>query len=838
MRIVFLILLCLIASNGLAQTEERTLGKDWKFRQVGTEKWMNASVPGTVHTDLLTNQKIPDPFLELNELLVQWIDTVDWEYQTRFVFKPKENVQKAYLVFEGLDTYADVYLNDSLILVANNMFRYWKVDCLTGLKKGENTLTIKFSSAVNRGKAEARKLTYTLPGDEKVFTRKAGYHYGWDWGPRFVTCGIWQPVKLVLQTGTVEVLDHHLVQTELSDQQAILQLNTSLSTTENTPVTIRVFDKASNTLLGSSQQKVVGTSVVPTVVTIKNPKRWWCNGYGDPHLYTLRIEVENKTNADKIITFNKIGLRTIELVQEPDSLGKSFYFKLNGKPVFIKGANYIPPDNFLPRVDASTYQNLVKKAKEANMNMLRVWGGGVYAADAFYEACDEQGILVWQDFMFACVMYPGDTAFIENARIEAEQQIKRLRHHASLALWCGNNEVSEAWHNWGWQKQYAYSKKDSTSIWHDYLHLFEDVLPKAVSQLDPAHAYWPSSPQHGWGRKQSMLEGDSHYWGVWWGLQPFDLYNQKVGRFMSEYGFQGMPSSTLFKNITEETEISLHSPVVLHHQKHPTGFQTIDHYLQQTHNKPKTFEDYRYVSQLVQAEGMKIAIEAHRRSQPYCMGTLYWQLNDCWPVTSWSSIDSYGIPKAAHYSITKAFEPFLTSVANEHDSYAIYAVSDHPAEVTLTISLRTIQGDVLWSENTWVDFYAGGSKRIKVLDSMQMLKGLDANKVFFHTELKSLSGKRLYENFHFLVPVKDLPLKKPVITWSIDKKNHTIHLTNGSAFAKNIFLDAGASVTFEENYFDLMTSQTKTVKFISTLSIRKIKQQLTVRSVYDTYAHP
>ncbi len=838
MRIVFLILLNLIASIGLAQTEENTFDRDWKFRQVGTENWMNASVPGTVHTDLLANQKIPDPFLERNELLVQWIDTVDWEYQTRFVFKPKENVQKAYLVFEGLDTYGDVYLNDSLILVANNMFRSWKVECLSLLKKGNNSLTIKFSSAVTKGKAEARKLPYTLPGDEKVFTRKAGYHYGWDWGSRFVTCGIWQPVKLVLQTGILEVVDHHLVQTELTDQQAILQLNTSLTAKENTPVTIRVFDNVSNTLLGTSQYQVTGTSSLPTVVTIKNPKRWWCNGYGDPHLYSLRIEVENKTNADKIIAFKKIGLRTIELVQEPDSLGKSFYFKLNGKSIFIKGANYIPPDNFLPRVSTSAYQELVKKARNANMNMLRVWGGGVYAADAFYEACDEQGILVWQDFMFACVMYPGDEAFIENVRVEAEQQIKRLRHHASIALWCGNNEVSEAWHNWGWQKQYAYSKKDSASIWQDYLHLFEEVLPKEVNTQDPSRSYWPSSPQHGWGRKQSMLEGDSHYWGVWWGLQPFDVYNQKVGRFMSEYGFQGMPSSSLFKSITAEKEISLHSFAVLHHQKHPTGFQTIDHYLQQSHNKPQMFEDYRYVSQLVQAEGMKVAIEAHRRSQPYCMGTLYWQLNDCWPVTSWSSIDSYGISKAAHYSITKAFEPFLTSVTHEHGSYVIYAVSDHPAVVTLTVSLHTLQGDVRWTENTWVDFNTGGSKRIKVLDSMQMLKGLEASKIFLHTELQSLSGESLYENFHYLVPVKELPLEKPTLTWYVDKKNHTIHLTNGSTLAKNIFLDAGASVTFEENYFDLMPRQTKRVKFTSALSFKKLKQQLAIRSVYDTYTHP
>lgn len=837
MRIAFLILLTLSASFSFAQTELVTLGNDWKFRQVGTEKWMNATVPGTVHTDLLANKKIVDPFLERNELLVQWIDTVDWEYQTRFLYLSKKSIQKAYLVFEGLDTYASVYLNDSLILTADNMFRSWKVDCLRLLKEGNNLVTVKFSSAVKRGKAEAIKLSYTLPGDEKVFTRKAGYHYGWDWGPRFVTCGIWKPVKLILQTGTVEVLDQHLVQMELSDQQAILQLNNSLSTSENTAVKIRVFDNASNTLLGTSQHLVVGTSYLTTDISINSPKRWWCNGYGEPTIYTLRIEVENETSGDKITTIQKIGLRTIELVQEPDSLGKSFYFKLNGKSVFIKGANYIPPDNFLPRVDASTYQNLVKNAKDANMNMLRVWGGGVYAADAFYEACDEQGILVWQDFMFACVMYPGDTTFIENVRIEAEQQVKRLRHHASLALWCGNNEVSEAWHNWGWQKQYNYSKKDSTTIWHDYLHLFEEVLPKAVSQLDPAHAYWPSSPQHGWGRKQSMREGDSHYWGVWWGMQPFDVYNQKVGRFMSEYGFQGMPSSFLFQSITKEKEISLQSPVVLHHQKHPTGFQTIDHYLQQFYRKPQIFEDYRYVSQLVQAEGMKIAIEAHRRSQPYCMGTLYWQLNDCWPVTSWSSLDSYGIPKAAHHSITKAFEPIISSITSIKGTYEIFVVSDHPAKLTLVTSLHSLKGDTLWTNKKDIPFIEGGSQKIHALDSTQLLRDYNPAEVFLHTSIYTSPDRLVHENFFYFVPVKKIPLQKPALSWTINELDKTLHLTSNSTLVKNIFLDAGTSTTFTENYFDLMPAQTKVIRF-NTTSLKTLKQKLVLRSLYDTYAKP
>ncbi len=471
------------------------------------------------------------------------------------------------------------------------------------------------------------------------------------------------------------------------------------------------------------------------------------------------------------------------------------------------------------------------------MNMLRVWGGGVYAADAFYEACDEQGILVWQDFMFACVMYPGDEAFIENVRIEAEQQIKRLRHHPSIALWCGNNEVSEAWHNWGWQKQYAYSTEDSTTIWQDYLHLFEKVLPNEVSTLDPSRSYWPSSPQHGWGRKESMLEGDAHYWGVWWGLQPFDVYNQKVGRFMSEYGFQGMPSSQLFKNMTTDKELSLHSPVVLHHQKHPIGFQTIDQYLQQSHNKPQTFEDYRYVSQLVQAEGMKVAIEAHRRSQPYCMGTLYWQLNDCWPVTSWSSVDSYGIAKAAHYSITKAFEPQITSITQTKGKYEVFVVADHPCEPTLTTTLFSLQGATLWTATQALIFEQGGSQKIITLDSTKLLSIYNPREVFLHTHLQASTGQTLHENYFYFVPFKQLPLTKPVLTWSLDKKTKTLHLTANSTLVKNVYLEAGASTTFEENFFDLLPNQQKIIQY-NTDSFKKLKANLVLRSLYDTYPHP
>lgn len=837
MRATLLVLFLFILASAHAQTEEILLNKGWQFRQASESTWLNATVPGTVHTDLLSNKKIPDPFLEKNELLVQWIDTVDWVYRTTFAYKPRNDIQQAFLVFDGLDTYAQVYLNDSLILSANNMFRSWRVSCSSLLKEGDNRLLIHFSSASKRGKQEAKKLSYTLPGDEKVFTRKAAYHYGWDWGPRFVTCGIWKPVTLLLQKSNMFVDNHEVVQQTLTKEVATLSVFTTLKAPNGTALAISVYNDETNTLVGSSNRTVTNSSQISTNITIPQPKWWWCNGYGEPSLYTLRIEVINTTTQEKIISKERIGLRTIELIQEADSIGKSFYFKLNGTPIFAKGANYIPPDNFLPRVTPKEYHAIVASAKNANMNMLRVWGGGVYAEDSFYDACDEAGILVWQDFMFACSMYPGDQDFLSNVKVEAEQQIIRLRNHASLALWCGNNEVSEAWHNWGWQKQYAHSTSDSAIIWNDYLALFEDLLPTTVNKLNPSTPYWASSPQHGWGRKQSMLEGDSHYWGVWWGLQPFSIYNEKVGRFMSEYGFQGMPSSYLFEKITGNEEVSLQSPAVAHHQKHPTGFQTIDDYLKQAYRTPNTFEDYRYISQLVQAKGMKTAIEAHRRNQPYCMGTLYWQLNDCWPVTSWSSIDSYSIPKAAHYFISRSFATAITSVNKEKNKYTIYVISDHPRTVTLQTSLQTLNGEVLWKNQEVVTFKSAGSNLLIQLDSTKLLSTHNPSTVVLSTTLLSDSNELLDQNFFYFVSPKDLSLQKPVIEWTLNTKKKQLEIRCTNTLAKNIFLDAGPDVIFQRNYFDLLPNQTLRIPLDHVKDLKKVKKYLTIRSVYDTFTH-
>jgi beta-mannosidase len=564
-KCLLLILFTTICWSLRAQPVQILLNKGWQFSRHADNKWYPATVPGTVHTDLLKNKLIPDPYYRDNENKLQWIGKEDWDYKASFVVEKKAQSKKnVELVFDGLDTYADVYLNGQLILSANNMFRQWRVP-VKALLKQTNQLQIRFYSAKNKVDSIAKaQLPYVLPDNPRAYARKAQYHYGWDWGPIFITCGIWKNISL-------QAFDFK------PDQQ---------------PVTVK---------------------------------------------------------------------RKVELVQEPDSVGRSFYFKIDGKPVYMKGANYIPSDVFLPELKKEDYRKIVKAAKDANMNMLRVWGGGIYEADEFYDLCDEYGIMVWQDFMFAGAMIPDDEAFLENVREEVKYQISRLQKHPCIVAWCGNNEVDEAWNNWGWQTQFNLHGDDSAKVWHAYKRLFIDSLPVWVNNWDAAkRPYVSSSPKNGWGRAKSFTEGDSHYWGVWWGLEDIEVFENKTGRFVSEYGMEGMPNMSTTEKYSLPEDRYLFSDVLKVHQKHPTGYQNIQSYLQRyfvdsSIVKKLTLEEYTYLSQCLQYYCFKNIIAIHRSKYPVNMGTLLWQLNDCWPVCSWSITDYSRAPKAAWYAVKEAY---------------------------------------------------------------------------------------------------------------------------------------------------------------------------------------
>ncbi|MCX6297380.1 MAG: glycoside hydrolase family 2 protein, partial [Bacteroidetes bacterium] len=556
--------------------------------------------------------------------------------------------------------------------------------------------------------------------------------------------------------------------------------------------------------------------------------------------FDIGLSFNSKLLDEKIV---EIGLRTIELIQDKDSVGKSFYFKLNGVPVFMKGANYIPSDNFLPRVTKDDYEKIVENAVDANMNMLRVWGGGVYADDEFYKQCDMQGILVWQDFMFACAMYPGDNHFVNNVAQEVIDQVQRLRNHPCLALWCGNNEVDEGWKNWEWQKQFHYSEKDSTTIAQNNSALFDNFIKDMVNAYDGSRAYWPSSPSIGWGHKESLQEGDSHYWGVWWGNEPFENYNKKVGRFVSEYGFQGMPDLNSIKKYARilpsaDTE-ELTSADMRNHQKHPVGYETILKYMSLDYKVPSGLDNFSYVSQLLQAEGMKTAIEAHRRAKPYCMGTLYWQLNDCWPVTSWSSVDYYNNWKASQYQVKRSFESTILSIDEQDSVCDVYLISDDLKNqgAWLRLQLFDFSGKILWSDSMTAGVSSASAEKVYTFDK-KILNGFDKSSVVLKASYTAFySSNILTYALHYFEKPKDLKLQKTDIVFSLGESlfSHSITLKSKTLMKDVCVTIEGEIIHLSDNCFDLLPNEEKTIDLPPYIYVKHLDKKIKIKSLVDTY---
>ena len=729
---ILITLFVFIPLISFSQETRINLSRNWQFCESGKKAWRNADVPGTIHTDLINHKLIPDPYFRDHEKQVQWVEEKTWLYKNTFradaALLKKKNI---YLVFEGLDTYAEVYLNGKKIFLANNMFRKWEQEIKSYLVPGINSILIKFLPAALLAKEQKKSSTLSYPDNERVFIRKAQYQFGWDWGPRLVTCGIWKPVY------------------------------------------ISAFDKE-----------------------VKNEKSSASTG--------------------------------VKLVNNKDQWGESFYFTLKGKPVFIKGANWIPVDNFLPRAKKrKIYQKLLLAAKTANINMLRVWGGGVYEDDLFYELCDKYGIMVWQDFMFAGALYPADDSFLKNIEDEVRYQVKRLRHHKTIVLWCGNNEIEEAWFNWGWQKQLNYSQEDSTRLWNDYRKIFHKLIPDILKELDPERPYWPSSPSLGWGRDSAYLKGDVHYWGVWWGKEPVEQYKTKAGRFNSEYGMQGMPDMKTILSFARDTELDTAHAIMQSHQKHPFGFENLKLYIDQKFKSPKNFSDFVYVSQLMQADAIKTAIEAHRSNMPYTMGTLFWQWNDCWPVVSWSALDYYARPKALYYQVKRNFAPRNLFLSQKENSLIVSAIDeDHELKGYYTIkgihfdgSTELIAEKLSVSEKTTIDighFYTSGSINQKLI----LVEWKD-----------SIKGEILASAIHLFVYPKHMLLKKPGFIVKMGKDQITIQ---SDKFAYGVKIDLPDGIELEDNYFHLLPGEERNIQFRNTNKNKKAIIPL-VTSLFDTF---
>ncbi len=854
---MILIWMNVIKGHAMQSTSHtKTIDQGWQFRQVGSETWYPAAVPGTVHTDLYANQLIGDPFYRTNERDLQWIDKIDWEYRTNLhVDRNTLSKDRLELQCDGLDTYADVYLNNNLLLTADNMFRTWKAECKSLLRIGDNELRIYFHSPVKVDLPKLEELGYALPavndqsengelGDKKisVFARKAGYHYGWDWGPRFVTSGIWRPIHL-LAWDKVRIDDIRFIQKQVNASVAELKAIIEIESIGNHETTIRIRHQAESDCLAQTiVQLHDGVNRIVVDFEIANPKLWWCNGLGASNRYTIVTELEiDHLRVDENET--TVGIRNLRVVRNADEAGKSFYFELNGVPVFAKGANYIPNDNFLPRVTAEQYEAVVKAAADANMNMLRVWGGGIYENDIFYELCDRYGIMIWHDFMFACSMYPGDDHFVENVKQEAIENVRRIRNHPCLALWCGNNEIDAAWSQdtpggWGWKERNTPEIRDK--LWSDYEKIFHQLLPQVVQEYDPGTFYWPSSPLADWNKRASYesTSGDIHYWGVWHGSEPFENFKLKIGRFMSEYGFQSFPELKTIQSYTLPEDWDINSEVMAAHQRSGIGNKRIKSYMDMYYRDPKDFQSQLYVGQVLQAEGIKMAIEAHRRKMPYCMGSLYWQLNDCWPVSSWSSTDYFGRWKALHYFAREAFKEVLVSPEIDDQDIKVFVVSDkqEPFPADLRLEIIDFYGKPLWSQSIAVYVMANSSQSFFTANVKKFTRGMDKGRILLRASLWQ-NDRNISQNVAYFTAVKDIKLSTPKITQHIvpHENGYLIQLST-DRLAKNVYLShPSLEGFFSDNYFDLLPGESITLKFHCQEKALAFEKGFGIMSLRDTY---
>ena len=823
----------------------KLLHEDWSLRQVGEGAWLSAAVPGCNFMDLLRNGVIEDPYHRDNVRSVQWVEQEDWEYRCVFFLDDRDLDRHAELVFEGLDTYASVSLNGTDVLHADNMFRTYRVRCRDFLRSGRNELTVVFRSPSKENLPRHRVDAFTYPAenddsDERLsaYARKAPYHFGWDWAPRLVSCGVWRPVYLeFFELARITDVETSIV--SLSDERAALRFRVEADICSGFSGQLTVgCDGHPDIGKTVDVQALPGQRSFAIDVEIAEPRRWWPNGLGDPYLY--EFDVTLSCSAGRICRERRrVGLRTIEVVNEPDRHGMSFYLKVNDRPVFMKGANYVPPDSFLCQVTTSRYEQLFADVTAANMNMLRIWGGGVYESDVFYDLADEHGVLIWQDFMFANTFYPGDEDFLRSVSAEAVDAIRRLRNHPCIALWCGNNEIEMGISCWDWPDKFAYSAELFSQLKADYKALFHTRLPQLIAEHDPQRFYLPSTPIGFWERPEEDGKGNSHYWGVWHGNEGFSEYRRRISRFMSEFGFQSMPILESVERFTEPSDREISSPAMQAHQRNPKGDAKIRAGVRRHFRRPKSFEDFLYLTQVQQAEGLRIAFEAHRGAMPHCMGSLFWQLNDCWPSASWSSIDYYGRWKALHYQAKRSFEPVALSIVEIDGSVDISVASDKPGgrRCRLDVELLDFLGERLQHRTADVDVPANASTPLWSGERESLLNGHDASGVVLRATLSDAAAVES-RSLHYFSPFRELALARPAISLDVERDgaDHIVRL-NTDALAKNIYLSVGAAkevINFSDNFFDLIPGQETRVGFRSPEPVDV--SAIRVRSLFDTYA--
>jgi len=735
------------------------------------DREIEAIVPGSVHLDLLREGLIPDPFFRENETEVQWVAENDWVYEKTFWYEPTPfPSSQTKLVASFVDTMATFWLNGTILGVTNNQFRTWEFDVVDLIQNGENRLRVLFRSPVTLASEMQSKrfLFHTGIGHHRLsgvnHLRKSQSSFGWDWGPRLATIGLQGEVFVEDSIGpsiaSVYFRQIHEESCVRLSAETMIAGNFEAGAT----VTFRLQDDTEQ--FSHSNRCSPNDPFSAVELTVPSPKLWWPNGLGRQFLYRATVSLYSPDGVELDTVSHRIGLRTLRLERHPDEWGESFQFEVNGTPFFAKGANWIPADSFVSRIEPERYEQLVADAAAANMNFLRVWGGGVYEPDRFYQLCDEYGICVWQDFMFACSAYPNDHEFLNNVRQEAIQQVTRLRNHPSIALWCGNNELE--------QIPGLVGDAEGAMAWTDYQTLFDQLLPSVVSDVDPMRDYWPSSPHSPCGERTDWANptcGDAHLWDVWHGRKPFEWYRTCTHRFNSEFGFQSFPAPQTVNRFTIPRDRNIVSAVMEFHQRSPIGNDAIIQYMLDWFPLPESHELVVWASQLLQGLAMQFAVEHWRRSMPRGMGTLYWQLNDCWPCASWSSIDYFGIWKALHFFARGFYSPVLVSAVEnwEEGSIDVFLTNDLREGVHGVVRWKAVScsGDVIRSGSMEATVAAGVSVHVQTICLREDLSRIGPHSVLTFLEFEGAehNGKQcVSENLALFCRPKHLELRDPTIT--------------------------------------------------------------------------
>jgi beta-mannosidase len=809
------------------------LNDNWKIRQfdVGTARdlevaspeyidyfWMTASVPGDVHSTLMERKLIEDPFYGHNDLKCQWVEEKVWWYRNTFEFQDDIKKEDRYeLIFEGLDTFATVYLNGVEIGSTENMFIAHTFEVTRELKKGKNTLAVKFDPIHVHVK---EKVQYYWSGFSKkrIWTRKAQSHYGWDWGPRLVAAGIWKYV--CLEKRTFAKIDYVFAKTiSISPEKAIVEVDIEMENHIKGKEYEAIISLTNEEDSFSTKVKV-DRKKATTTLEVTNPKLWWTHDIGTPNLYQLNIELfADGVRIDE--RRESFGIRTIEVQRLDEAGNHCFTFVLNGEKVFAKGANWIPIDSFIGAVPDSRYKHLIKMSKDANMNMLRVWGGGIYEKDVFYEECNRLGILVWQDFMFSCALYPDyNKNFMANVREEVAHVVRRLRNHPCLAIWCGNNE-----NDWLYEALFS-----SGEITHPFYgeKIYHELMPELLEELDPTRLFWPSSP-FGGNDHNSREQGDSHNWQVWHGnIEPrtfgepqtvdysveglsFKNFKKDTTTFASEFGMHASSNRyTLERNIPKD-QFFWGSEELAYRNKdihHPKGILLMEGYT----GVPRDLDEYISFSMLTQAEGLKFGIEHYRRNKPHTSGALFWQLNDCWPGTSWSVIDYYLLPKASYHYARKFFSPILLSLDHvPGKDISIWVVNDklESYEDEIELAVYDFNGENVFSTQWSVSIEANAAEKVDVILEQEALRGLPPESAVMIIRSKI---NKTYENIYYFRDQKELGFGESELSVEINREKNELSVsTNVLARMVTIEMDI-EQLVIEDNFFDLLPGETKTLK--------------------------